>query len=237
MIDYDLKSRVLELGLDDLQRQVSKALFYHDFPNENVECQLSYEFALHYDNFYSTKYPDLWNEAKKINHAKYERVHRLKFYISRMLQLGDCLFLTFTFNDKCLNSTSASTRKTYVQRYLKNLNTLYVANIDFGKKNKREHFHAVVLKDKVDFKQWVNGNLDGERVRSTSDFGKIAQYVAKLTNHAIKETTKRCSMIYSRMTFQEFERLQYKNNFKLNFVESDEQCVFESEFVQDCLFD
>lgn len=235
MIDYELKSRVLELELDILERQVSKALFYHDFPNENVECELSYDLALAYEDFYIRRHFDLWQEAKKINHARYERVRRLKFYIQRMLNYGDCQFLTFTFNNKILSSTSSKTRKTYVTRFLKNLNTLYVANIDFGKQKGREHFHAVVCADSIDYTSWCGGNLDGEKIRYKSDYAKVSQYVSKLTNHAIKETTKRNSMIYSRMSFDAFEKLNNFKDYKVVEVPCD-ILPFTEEYYQDDLF-
>ena len=79
---------------------------------------------------------------------------------------------------------------------------MYVANIDYGSKNKREHYHALINCDKVDFKSWRKyGNINAKRVRNKdieSDKTKLSKYIAKLSNHAIKETTKRSCLIYSR---------------------------------------
>ena len=235
MIDYDLKSQILKIELDVLQRQVSKSLYFHDFPNQEIECFLCYHLALEIECFYRTCYSDLWEEAEKINHARYERVRRLKHYISRLLNYGNAQFLTFTFNKHSLDNLSASTRKTYVTRFLKKLDTLYVANIDFGKINEREHFHAVCCSDYVDYTSWNYGALNGQLVRTVEDSPALSKYISKLTNHAIKETTKRSSMIYSRLTFDEYERKQKVKNISFDEVSCD-VLPFSDEYYQDELF-
>lgn len=141
-----------------------------------------------------------WQEAKKINNASYKRTIRLKERIHKMLNSGQCIFLTLTFSNDTLLNTTLDTRRRYVARYLKRNCIEYVANIDYGKKNDREHYHAVVLCDKVNYSDWHNiGAIKGEKVRNNNDFMKLAKYVDKLTNHAIKETTKRNHLIYSRL--------------------------------------
>ena len=126
-----------------------------------------------------------------------------------MIYKNDCLFLTFTFRDKTLNNTSAYTRRRYVKYFLNALNVPYVANIDFGKKNEREHYHAVVQIGRVDYSKWKYGAINGIKIRNDIKYDddgvitsesveKIARYVAKLTNHAIKETTRRSVIMYSR---------------------------------------
>lgn len=237
-IDYDLKARVLELGLDEIQRKVSKAIYFHDFPSKNYIPEMSYELALHYEKFYSSRHSVLWEEAKKINHARYHRVRRLKHYIKNMLNLGDCVFLTFTFSDKTFSKVSDSSRKAYVQRFLTSYNTLYVANKDFGHEKGREHYHAVIRTDKVDFSEWKYGRIGGERVKSIEDSPKLAKYVAKLTNHAIKETTKRSNLMYSRVTFSDYEKNEKLTQlFNTNFDEIENAILpFEDEYKQDCLF-
>lgn len=130
----------------------------------------------------------------------------MKKRISSIIDLTDvsnginALFLTLTFTDKCLNSTSPETRRKYVRRFLKENSVRYVANKDFGATNGREHYHAVVLvKGKLNYSKWRYGCLNGQKIRlnGTSNT-KLAKYVSKLTNHAIKETCKRSVLIYSR---------------------------------------
>ena len=138
----------------------------------------------------------LYNETLKINKADLNRNCRLKKRIAKYLSMGQCLFLTFTFNDTCLNNTSEETRRKYVRRWLKSYSSYYVANIDFGSINEREHYHALIRVDRVDPTDWHHGTINVKRVRPTSDGKALAKYISKLTNHAIKETTKRYALIY-----------------------------------------
>ena len=79
---------------------------------------------------------------------------------------------------------------------------MYVANIDFGAQNHREHYHAVIQCKKIDASSWHKyGAIFIEKVRNNGighDCERLSKYVSKLSNHAIKETTKRCSLLYSR---------------------------------------
>lgn len=141
-------------------------------------------------------------ECYRINDASYKRTKRLKERIQSMLLNGCCLFLTLTFNDDTLSNTTEKQRRVFVVRYLKSFGCSYVANIDFGKENHREHYHAVINTDRIDYSYWHKyGAIDGEKIRNKdirSDKTKLAKYICKLSNHAIKETTKRNSLIYSR---------------------------------------
>lgn len=114
---------------------------------------------------------------------------------------GKCLFLTLTFTDSTLSSTTPETRRKYVRRFLKSQCPVYVANIDFGGKNGREHYHALVRSEKIDYRLWHKlGAIKGEHVRtSETDLTRTAKYIAKLSKHAIKETAgKGVRIIYSR---------------------------------------
>lgn len=145
---------------------------------------------------------NVYNEIAKIDNAGCHRAMRLRQRIESMLLNGDCLFLTLTFNDNTLNQTSAETRRKYVRRYLKQFNCAYVANIDFGSENGREHYHAVINTSRIDLALWRSyGNINVERVRNKSielNKTRLSKYISKLSNHAIKETTRRCCLIYSR---------------------------------------
>ena len=200
MIDYALKSKVMKMGLDLLQKDVSKSVYaYNVLVNDGLVCNHKYEYkqALELDYQMQNEYPIEWKEAQKINHAYYQRVRKLKNRIATLLQ-KPCLFLTFTFDEIVLQKTNADTRRQKVIRYLKSYNVPYVANIDFGKQNGREHYHAIIQTDNVDYSLYDYGALNGKKIVSTSDNVKLAKYISKLTNHAIKDTTKRNSIIYSR---------------------------------------
>jgi len=138
--------------------------------------------------------------ALSLNSARYKRKQRVSERIGSYIRIGHCVFLTLTFNNETLSNTSVETRRKYVRRFLKKNCVAYVANIDFGGKNGREHYHALVVGDKIDYREWQkNGAVHGERVRSTNnDVERTCKYVAKLSNHALKTDGKAPRLIYSR---------------------------------------
>ena len=125
-------------------------------------------------------------------------VCRLRSRIELMLNLGDCIFLTFTFTDTSLSKYNTDYLRLCVKRYLNLYSALYIANVDYGKENGRIHFHAVALTSHVNFKAWKFGAINAERIHSVEDSLCLARYVTKLSNHALKESTRRQSIIYSR---------------------------------------
>lgn len=150
-------------------------------------------------------------ECIRINKAYYEKTNRLKQRVAEIITTKDSIFLTLTFTDKILNHTLAKSRRDYIRKFLKQFNCKYVANIDFGKvddyiddsgiKRKgthREHYHALIQTDFIDNKLYKYGAISFERIHNTKDPTKLAKYIAKLSNHAIKESTKRSVLIYSR---------------------------------------
>lgn len=161
--------------------------------------------------FYKDKFDDeifnvFLNEAIKIQDASFNRYKRLRRRISKMVLESPCCFLTLTFDDnKCsFENTSSETRRKYIRRYLKSLGCDYVANIDFGEENAREHYHAVVNLEKLSQKQikeYFNkyGAIKVKKIScSKNDIRRLAHYINKLTNHAIKETCRGNRIIYSR---------------------------------------
>lgn len=207
--NYELKAKVLNNGMAKAQRKYSltmfkkyqeeKALYENGEIIENWK-PLNDNEVIEYQKM-SLEFPEEWKEAYRVNDASYKRTKRLKERIKTMLTSGSCIFLTLTFRDDVLESTNEDTRKRYVKRALKTMSNNYIANIDYGSKNEREHYHAIVLANKVSQEQWKYGNLDFERVRTNQEDSpvKIAKYITKLTNHAIKETVKQNRLIYSRI--------------------------------------
>lgn len=154
-------------------------------------------------SWFCDEYNPLLPEMFRINCADHERRKRLNKRVADILMCGDdpC-FITFTFNDKTLAKCKPETLRQYVFRYLKKHCNLYVANIDFGAENGRIHYHAVC--DCNPGSEWDTvlhyGFISVEKIRidETATVERLSRYVSKLTNHAIKETTKRCALIYSR---------------------------------------
>lgn len=211
-IDYAFKSKVLREHEDLLIKQRQSSLLDYSI-NQYRENGVITPFLRRVSDETKTSV-ELFNdcvlsglarefrECVKINHASRQRTKRLQERVASMLLGGSCLFITLTFNDETLNELSEKQRRVAVTRYLKSFNCQYVANIDFGKTNHREHYHALISCDKISFDEWRKyGNINAERVRNkdiSSDKTKLAKYICKLSNHAIKETTKRNSLIYSR---------------------------------------
>lgn len=188
-------------GLDDKER-----LLWQEYivVASNIEC----------------KHPLMYKEMIRIINADKRRRQRLKIRISRILQKGNAHFLTLTFNDETLASTKPETRREYVYRLCKSISNDYVGNIDFGKKNGREHYHVVISTDAfkdceykyikgVGYSSNYASSIDDEWSKrgfyfirqcgdTDNDSDALAKYTTKLANHAVKETTKRNALIYSR---------------------------------------
>lgn len=199
--DYSLKSMVLRSGLCQTQKDISKSIWSDYVLNstgEIIPSKFNLETALDLRSFYLENNPDWYKEAEKINHASYHRVKRLKNRISSFLEDGSCCFLTLTFRDDILATTSPETRRTYIRRFLKSFNVPFIANKDFGKDFGREHYHAVIKVPRIDLDLYSYGYIFAETIYKSKDNVKLAKYIAKLTNHAIKETTKRSVLLYSR---------------------------------------
>lgn len=154
------------------------------------------EEALQYDAWKRENDSELWKECERLDHARCSRVIRLRSKIAYMLAHFECCFVTLTFTDNVLSKTSPHTRHVYVKRWLGDF-PCGIANIDFGGKNNREHYHAIVPVAKIKHDSWGYGAVKGETIHNDSDsIDKVARYTAKLVNHAIKETTKGCRSIY-----------------------------------------
>lgn len=202
MIDYKLKADVISLNL---HKQIS-AIDRADYLLATEGIIPSFNTDERYTNLVFQHGFKKIKEARKINVAAYRRIDRLKKRILDYLSNEHSVFLTLTFSDEVLESTNEQTRRKYVARFLKSLSKQYVANIDYGvddKYTKREHYHAVVVGNihKSDLKWWHDNCgftfIESIRLRNRTET-KLAKYVSKLTNHAIKISTKRCCYIYSR---------------------------------------
>lgn len=205
-IDYSLKAQAISEGYDKLERDISKTEWNYykascNFIENGEEIPTKLE-AKHNDiQILLKKLADneLFKEARKINHASYEKRNRLEKRIAEWLSNYTCIFVTLTFKPDVLESTSKETRRKYVTRALKQMSDKYVANIDFGKENEREHYHAIVVADNVSREEWKDyGAINFKRIKKTSDSIKLAKYVVKLTNHAMKETVHQNRVIYSK---------------------------------------
>ena len=124
--------------------------------------------------------------------------------------IENCYFITFTFDNETLSNLNADSRRQYVRRYLNKYFSDYVANIDYGSINEREHYHAIgILNDSMELiptkrkgvynlLHYAKGHTTALNVRSQDDYIKLSAYINKFTNHAFKDSTKANKLIYSR---------------------------------------
>ena len=228
-IDYGKKAELLRSGLPSKVNQIEKTLFARyllETSGEVLHTTLDYDTANNQRCFLLHNDPDSYNECLKIIKARYMKAGRVRSKLSNMLHNNDTVvFLTLTFSDDTLRNTTEQTRRRYVTRYLSSFASDYVANIDYGKTNGREHYHAVAnavapldlwskygyilseyVKDpKTDFKPRNVPNRykdlspdEQRRLMSLDDEKRISKYIAKLSNHALKETNRRSVLIYSK---------------------------------------
>lgn len=209
-----LKSYLIDSGIASDYIHYRRAVFVY---NNNIEEFNKLPFEIQYAINFPILYPFLqdfhYYLLNQIFNSRRNKIYRLKSKLNYMFNNYDCVFLTFTFTDDFLSSTSSSTRRTYVSRFLKKYD-LYVANIDFGEDDrytKREHYHAVVCSE-VDYSAWKCGALNGERVlvRNSS---RVSTYLNKLTSHAFKDSTGSSRLIYSK-SFANYLRKKNFENFE-----------------------
>lgn len=228
-IDYGRKAELLRSGLPSLVNQIEKSVYAQhllETSGETLHTSIDYDTAISQRCFLLQHNPEAYSECLKINNARYKKASRVRSKLSKMLHNNDTVvFLTLTFSDDTLKNTSELTRRRYVTRYLSSFASDYVANVDYGKKNGREHYHAVAnalapldtwskygfvlsefVKDpKTDCKprnvpkRYKDLPPDEQsRLMSIDDEKRISKYIAKLSNHAIKETNRRSVLIYSK---------------------------------------
>lgn len=204
-VDYFFKSFCLNNHIDKEVNKITWNLYCNDFFEQyGLVKNISYStdtLKLFYDSL-ADKFGFLSIlESLKINNARYHRSLRLKSRVESIINHNTSFFLTLTFTNDTLNRTQAHIRRKYVTRYLKSISNDYLANIDFGKRNHREHYHAIVNCDFIDSKLWKYGNLDFELINNSESIASelLSKYVSKLGNHAIKETCKRNHLIYPKI--------------------------------------
>ena len=205
------KAELLDNGLYMFYRKIKRSLFcaFNNIPKFNV---MPYNQAVLADFLFQKYKPNEYKICRALEDSRVARSKRLSDKIEFMLDNFDCVFLTITFKDKYLYNVNEQTRRKYVQRFLSSLDCYYVANIDFGEKKGREHYHAVVSVNYVNTSLWHYGHCHAESIRSSLDYVKLAKYISKLTNHALKATTQNKRCLFSKKFYDGFkDYIQYEN--------------------------
>lgn len=208
LYSIDFKSRVLNQGYLDTLKKTKKQYIWNDRAYE-IEPSTG-EAVLVLD--YHGKFADIWRHCKTMSNWRCwdcanrllvsEKNKRKKIHgkTKKLVLSQGAYFLTLTFTDEVLAKTSVKTRRRYVARFLKANCERYCANIDFGKTTGREHYHAIV--DREINAPWKYGFYKYEPVEtSEKDALTVSNYVAKLTNHALKVKQLNTRIIYSRTKF------------------------------------
>lgn len=177
---------------------------------ENYKNGLDNETLINFDNLSEEEFV----ECCKIYNNNHKRRYNGMNYITKMLFIKYYLknkpklvFITLTFNDKDLQA-SEDTRRQRVRRFLNKNCIHYQANIDFGDKNGREHYHAYALIDnKIDLKSWGR-DIKVQTIGITpKDVKSAKNYVLKINNHSYKDSTRLKSIIRDRNNSELMQKL------------------------------
>jgi hypothetical protein len=185
------KQKALLSGFHLKQKKISKYFFKNEI---SIERQITIK------KLFSIRYCD-WHLVANLNNSRYKKKAVIQKRITPWIINGDAIFITITFDNKgILDNTSELTRRRYVSRWLKSSYRDYVANIDYGDKTGREHYHAIVNAVNGDIPDnWDYGFIKSDlvRIKEASDT-RLSKYMSKLTHHAIKNSGQLKKVIYSK---------------------------------------
>lgn len=198
LLDYVKKYRNFHLLIDAIKS--SPTPFYVSQIDDILDSP-TYKITKNYVEQFPQEVID---ECYRIINADYKRYQRVVRRVTDILTHNEQpIFITFTFRDDYLESSTELSRRRVIRDFLTSQNCAYIANIDYGKKNGREHYHCILarLLLKTDLRFYYNnyGSIDVEKIRfGANSCHKLSQYIKKLSNHAVKISTKRHALLYSR---------------------------------------
>lgn len=196
VLDVNIKQFILDNNIHKEVNRVNKYVFMASYMGKEY-LDIANSMVDHIINKYSYS---IYRKALNINNAYYHRKSRVSNRLECMLSCGNCIFVTLTFTDEILNKTTYEIRRRYVREFFKLHSDYYIANIDFGEKNGREHYHGVVLCEYIDSSSWKYGYSWFNKIKNNkSSIESVSKYIPKLTNHAIKKSTGQSfRLIYGR---------------------------------------
>lgn len=165
---------------------------------------------------------ELLNDVKEYNHnrknnsnleknkkyesilcSRYNKFSRIKKRLVYLLNHRKNLwFCTFTFDEDYINKCDR-TKRDLIKDVLSDKDFLYMMNVDYGKKTEREHYHVILGTDyDIDLDSFIhyyypchcNAKLIN---RCEDDLIRLSKYINKLSNHCIKDSTKKKKMYFS----------------------------------------
>lgn len=168
---------------------------------EDIESYINYDKILKYEEFKLCQV--IYKNFRQRKYKNKEKILKWIYAIKniKMYENYKIVFGTLTFNDEDLKINKL-TRRRYVQRFLKENVIEYIANIDYGKVNNREHYHFIaIIKENINTKKWKR-IINIKKVNIDSIENTI-NYVLKLNNHSFKDTTKNERILQDRDKFIE----------------------------------
>jgi hypothetical protein len=196
------KKEILRLSQDNVLRRIIQSIYscWNRGLKPIADEYLDVLFRLYPDEFENAVVVHRYVDAlHSFNTSRTTRKQRLKAKINKWRCEYYVCFVTLTFNDDFLNYSSFEHRKEKVREVLNESCIDYVANIDFGEKKGREHYHAICcgLKDYALKNLWKYGYFKIEPLRDGTE-GKVIEYIDKLCNHAVKDSVGFSTLMYCR---------------------------------------
>ena len=166
-------------------------------------------------------YFEVNKDYEKLLNARYCKVSRIKKRVVFLFtNFTYVYFCTFTFYDKFINYCDRSKRdliKSTLNHFSSDIK--YILNVDYGKKNEREHYHCIVAtNNNSDLRKYLKKQYpfftSCDRVSThLKDMKRVSKYLNKLANHCIKDTTKNKRIVYNfkdyYSTLKELGRIEY----------------------------
>lgn len=144
-------------------------------------------------------------DYERILKARYNKISRIKqHFIWLYHNRKNLYFITFTFDEQYIKKCDR-TRKDLIKNSLTSFdeNGLIILNIDYGKQNERLHYHCVFGTDSdLNLKNFLDLFYPcftyTEAIRQDcNSIKKISKYINKLSNHAVKDSTKNSRIFFN----------------------------------------
>lgn len=170
-------------------------------------------------------------DFERILKARYQKCSRIKKrFVYLLTRFNYIWFVTFTFDNYYINK-SDRTKRDLMKSVLNTHDFKYMLNIDYGKKNEREHYHCIIGTN-IDFdvNQYIQSFypchcLAIQCKKGKNDFKRLLKYINKLTNHCLKATTKNRRMLYNFKGYDLFDTKEstffYHLDYELLFSSSE----------------
>ena len=183
------KNTIINNGIYDIFLNRKRELYIQGYDTDNKTNYLSL-----FDEETIITCFKIYQANKKRKQYGLEELSKWTFAINKSNHYKEykIIFGTLTFSDKVLEKTTSQTRRRYVARFLTKHCENYMANVDYGKENGREHYHFIALiGNNIEKGAWNYGYDSYTKIKIDSkELKKVKNYLLKLNNHSYKASTK-----------------------------------------------